>query len=146
MLRPVRLLLLLAVMGVKKGDTMYVKGDGVNMFAKPSLVGVPTPLPAGAAVTWNGPAPGKPSAQQITWKGKKGYVHQSALTPFKAEPADASAPSAEAAASPPRADAALPGAGFGRVPKNMSDQRRVVYDALLSLAATNEEERRKVKQ
>src|SRR5437763_1076124 len=46
-----KLLVIAALMcGVHKGDLVYVKGVGVSMYAKPTMTGEKTLLPAGTAV------------------------------------------------------------------------------------------------
>ena len=69
------------VSGVKPGEKMYVKGEGVVMTARPDHSGASTPLPAGTEVIWAGADEHNKSMQKIEVNGKKGYVPTSALMP-----------------------------------------------------------------
>ena len=76
-------LVVMLAAGVAKGGKLYVKAAGANLSSSADGTGKKTALKAGDEVTWNGADAKSPSMQAVDASGKRGFVHQSALTPFK---------------------------------------------------------------
>src|SRR6185503_2933866 len=98
---------------VKKGDKLFIKGNGVNMWDKVDASGKKTALKQGDEVTWNGPSDKDKSMHEIEFKKKKGFIQMANLTPNK--PAD------EVTSSDGKTTSAAAFASSGAATKAMSE-------------------------
>ena len=124
-----------AMAGVTKGGTLYIKGTGVNAWAKSDASGTKTAVPNGAEVVWQGADEKNKSMHKIDYKKKAGYVQMSNLTPNKPvdeyPTGDGKPTSAQAFASSGAASKAMTEAGLkyaaGSGPKAEEAAAGIIY-------------------
>lgn len=131
---------------VKKGDKLFIKGTGVNMWDKSDASGKKTALKSGDEVTWNGPDDKNKSMHAVEFKGKKGFVQMANLTPNK--PADeiagdGKATSAAAFASSGAATKAMSESGL-KYAQGEGPNAQEVAAGLIHLEGSSEDQKSKV--